>query len=281
MLDWQDLRFFAAFAEAGSLSAAARGTGVEHATIARRVAALEDATGLKLVDRRGRRLSLTGDGQRLAAIAARMGEEALAIERIRGAAGFDVEVTVSMPPSYGLHVLVPRLARLALSRPGLRLRVIGETRYASLDKREADIAVRLGRPERGDLTARRIGEVVLRLYANPDYLMAVAPEEWAIIAYDEAMEEAPQQRWLKDRAAGRPIAIRASSLEMQAEFARAGCGVAMLPDVVVANEPLLVPVEPDAAPFVREVWLVVHSDMKDAPAVRAVIDALTGPEPAI
>lgn len=68
---------------------------------------------------------------------------------------------------------------------------------------------------------------------------------------------------------------------MQAEFARAGCGVAMLPDIVAANHPPLVPADPEAAPFVREIWLVVHSDMKDAPAVRAVIDALAVPDPTI
>lgn len=66
MQNWQDLRYFHALAQTGSLSAAARQLGVEHATIARRIAALEDATKLKLVDRRGRRLVLTGQGREMA-----------------------------------------------------------------------------------------------------------------------------------------------------------------------------------------------------------------------
>jgi DNA-binding transcriptional LysR family regulator len=52
-MEWDDLRHFSAFAIAGSLSGAARALGIEHATVARRIAALEARLRLKLVDRRG------------------------------------------------------------------------------------------------------------------------------------------------------------------------------------------------------------------------------------
>jgi DNA-binding transcriptional LysR family regulator len=76
MFDWDDLRHFAALADAGSLSAAARRLRVEHATVARRVAALEATAGVKLVDRRSGRYVLTPDGQRVADHARRIENEA-------------------------------------------------------------------------------------------------------------------------------------------------------------------------------------------------------------
>ena len=94
MTDWEDLRHFAALSETGSLSGAARLIGVEHATVARRVARLEAQTGLKLVDRRGRRFRITAEGEKIAGILCAMQEAAASIgERLRAtdaaAAGAD------------------------------------------------------------------------------------------------------------------------------------------------------------------------------------------------
>lgn len=275
MADWQDLHHFLRLASEGSLSAAARALGVEHATIARRVAALEADLGVRLIDRRGRRLMLTPEGERVAAAAARMETAAQAIDRLRVAGNeLNGEVTISAPPSYAQYKLMDRLAGLRARFPGLRLRILGETRYASLDRREADIAIRLSRPDRGDFTARRIGAFAMRLYGSPAYLKSQSPQDWDFIAYDESMDEAPQQRQLKSRAGSRAYAVRASSLDMQASLVRLGAGIAMLPDFIAEGDDQLAEAEPDQPALVREVWLAVHSDLKDAPAIRAVMDAL-------
>lgn len=280
MTDWQDLRHFLALAKSGSLSAAARALDVEHATVARRITGLEAALGIRLVDRRGRRMTLTPEGERVAGIAARMDEEAQALARVRAAAqGLEGEVTLSVPPSYAMVKLMEPLATLRKAHPGLRLKVLGETRYVSLERREADIAVRLARPDKGDFTVRRFDEFAMRLYASPDYLRTHTPDNWDFIAYDEVMDEAPQQRRLKEHAGARGYAMRASSLEMQCALARLGCGVAMLPDFMAAGDPSLQPADPEAPPFRREVWLAVHSDIKDVPAIRVTIDALCGAIP--
>src|SRR5690348_1730449 len=101
MLDWNDLHHFVTLAREGTLSAAARTLGVDHATVARRVAALEAAMALKLVDRRARSYALTDDGKRIADIAAPMEDIAFAVERATQASqpGVSGEVSVSAPPS--------------------------------------------------------------------------------------------------------------------------------------------------------------------------------------
>jgi DNA-binding transcriptional LysR family regulator len=87
------------------------------------------------------------------------------------------------------------------------------------------------------------------------------------------MNASPQQLRLLELAAGRPIAIRSSVLEFQAAAARLGGGVVLLPDFAVSGTDGLQRIE-DEDPLTREVWLVVHAEIKDVPAVRVVMEAL-------
>lgn len=275
MLDWEDLRHFFALARLGTLSAAARSLGVEHATVSRRVAHLEDKIGTKLIDRRGRRIQLTAEGQRVATIAERMSEDATIIER--AAIGSDSrlagDVRISAPPAYATAALAAPLVRLRARHPGITVTVIGETRYASLGRREADIAVRLSRPEHGDLTVIKIGEIGFHLYADPAYLAGVDERDWTFIGYEEAMASSPQEERLRQIAAGRVVAIRASTLEFQLAAVRAGGGVALMPDFMAVGQGLM-RLSIKGTGVSRELWLVVHTDIKDVPLVRAVMDAL-------
>lgn len=277
MLDWEDLRHFHALSLLGTLSAAARALGVEHATVARRVAHLEEKIGAKLVDRRGRRLSLTAKGQQIAGIATRMSEDALTIERT--ALNTDNRhtgtVRVSAPPALATALLAEPFVRLRQRHPGINVVVIGETRYASLGRREADIAVRMTRPEHGDLTVTKIGDIGFGLYADPAYLAATREADWSFVGYEETMASSPQERMLARIAADRPVAIRATALEFQLATVKAGGGVALLPDFMAADLNLTKLPLPDG-PLTRELWLVVHTDIKDVPLIRAVMDELGG-----
>ena len=277
MLDWEDLRHFHALSLLGTLSAAARALGVEHATVARRVAHLEEKIGAKLVDRRGRRLSLTAKGQQIAGITTRMSEDALTIERAALNADHRHKgtVRVSAPPALATALLAEPFVRLRKKHPGINVVVIGETRYASLGRREADIAVRMTRPEHGDLTVTKIGEIGFSLYADPTYLAATPEADWSFVGYEETMASSPQERMLARIAGARAVAIRATALEIQLAAVKAGGGVALLPDFMAADMNLTRLPLPDD-PLTRELWLVVHTDIKDVPLIRAVMDELGG-----
>src|ERR1700719_2548523 len=124
MSDWENLRHFVVLAREGTLSGAARRLGVDHATVARRVAALEAETGLKLVDRRARSYQLTDDGRRIAATAMPMEEAAFAVGRAVQAAkpGLRGEVSISSPPSLANALIAPQLFRLRHRHPGIRIK---------------------------------------------------------------------------------------------------------------------------------------------------------------
>ncbi len=274
-LDWDDLRHFLALATAGTFLGAAKRLGVEHATISRRVLALEMRLGRKLVDRRGRRFVLTSDGETVAELAATIALQAAAIEQLGRTGTTDLRghVRISAPPALSSMLLARPLVDLRRRHPGIQITLVGEKRFASLNRREADIAVRLSRPEEGDYVIMKVGEIGFHLYAAEDYLSSIPPEEWTFIGYDESMNAAAQQIRLLEIAAGRPVALRSSVLEFQAAAARAGGGVVMLPDFAAEQSPGLRRVEEEAA-LTRDVWLVVHSQIKDVPAIRSVVDAL-------
>ncbi|MDQ0325458.1 DNA-binding transcriptional LysR family regulator [Rhodopseudomonas julia] len=272
MADWENLRHFGALSATGSLSAAARLLRVEHATVARRVAALEAELQLKLVDRRGRRLTLTEDGERIAALVQRMETEATAIGRAVDGARSELAgtVTISAPPALAAAMLTAPLVGLQKRHPDLTIRILGETRSASLERREADIAVRLSRPQDGDLIIVKLAEMPFRLYASPTYLAETEEGDWRFISYDEPMNRSAQHVALQRIAGVRPISFLGSTSEIQQAAARAGAGIAILPEFVAAGDQELVAVGIGETLPVRELWLAIHSDLKNSAPIRAV-----------
>lgn len=276
MADWEDLHHFVTLAREGTLSAAARTLGVDHATVARRVAALEQSTGLKLVDRRSRATSLTDDGKRIAAVAAPMEEAAFAVGRVAQAAkpGVDGEVSVSAPPNFASSVIAPQLVRLRAQHPGIHIKLIGEKRQASLGRREADIALRLMRPVEGGLLVRKIGSFGFSLYGAPGYLEKTPPHALSFIGYDASMAESPQEVWLRTIIGEREVVLRTNDLETQVAAACSGLGVAALPHYLGDSNPGLQRYPVSGKPISRDVWLAVHRDLRQVPAVRAVMEFL-------
>ncbi len=271
-LDWDDVRFFVELARGGSLSAAARALQVSHATVGRRIAALEEAMGGVLFERRADGYALTVEGQGLLDLAIGMDERAQAIMRhARRDASLTGSVRLTVTETLGARFLVSRLAAFHRAHPGVTLEVMTDHRTVSLARREADLAIRLARPEQGELVTRRLATLTYGLYAALGIPSSAAE---AVIAYDDSLAHLPEMRWLARHAAGCRVALRSNSLSVQLAAARAGFGRVLLPCWLAETEPELAPVELPAPPPERDVWLVAHRDLKDAPRVRALIDHL-------
>src|SRR3569832_2480775 len=276
MADWEDLHHFVTLAREGTLSAAARKLRVDHATVARRVAALVVSTGLKLLDRRARATVQTDDGKRIAAVAAPMEEAAFAVARAAQAAkpGVDGEVSVSAPPNFASSVIAPQLLRLRQQHPGIHIKLIGEKRQASLGRREADIALRLMRPVEAGLLVRKIGSFGFSLYGAANYQEKTPPHAFAFIGYDASMAESPQEVWLRTIIGEREVVLRTNDLETQVAAARSGLGIAALPHYLGDGDGGLQRYVVPERPISRDVWLAVHRDLRQVPPVRAVREFL-------
>ena len=154
---------------------------------------------------------------------------------------------------------------------------MGDARVVSLTRREADLALRLQRPEDEGLVARRVGAMGYGLYATQGYLDARIEADWEFIGYDESLDHVPQQRWLRQVAGRRPFVFRANDLMSLCGAAAAGIGIAAIPHFIGRSDPSLVAVMPDPTPpppQPRELWLLVHGDLRRSARVRAVMDAL-------
>ncbi|KRC04544.1 LysR family transcriptional regulator [Hydrogenophaga sp. Root209] len=278
MFDWEDLRLFTVFAQKKSLSAAARELKVDHATVARRVAALEGALRLKLVERRPRAYFLTPDGERIAEFGKRMEAVSFAVQRTASAGHATIagEVTVTAPPAMAAVLIAPRLGELRERYPELHIRLDGDTRNVSLVRREADVAIRLSRPDDAELVVRKLSTVTFSLYGSLAYLTTHGVDARAYIAYDTSMDDTPQQNWLQAQAGPAPIVLRSNDLAVQAAAVAAGVGIGVLPDFMGGRDERLARLPHAGAALEREVWIAVHSDLRNAPRIKAVMAFLAG-----
>lgn len=277
-LDWQDLRHFAAFARAKSLSGAAKALAVDHVTVARRLAGLERAIGLRLIDRRERIPVLTPDGVRIATAVAAMERGAEVVARaVRGTSrAIEGVVKVSAPPTMINALIAPHAGRLRERHPELTLHLAGDKNVVSLARREADIALRLVKPTEPELVAKRLGSFTFELYGERAYVARTKPRDHAFVTFDASGSHLPQHAWLERHAGTRPIVLRTNDLESQLAAARAGLGIVVLPHYVAEAVPELVRVPTKLRPIKRELWRVIHEDLRSVPSVRAVMDFLDG-----
>lgn len=275
LMDWQDLKFFLAVAELGTLTAAARKLDVDHATVGRRISRLEKVLGLSLVHRLPRSCPLTEEGEAIAGLA----EPAIAatnaiVMRARGASdSVSGVVRISAPPALTSHFLATQMVRLQEEFPDLRLELQPTYSLAALDRGEADIAIRLSRPQNAGAIMRRVGEMRFGLYAHKK-ILTVPPDQWRFIAFAQELDHVPQQIWLHAIIAGRQIVMRTNDQASQYEAARAGAGAAVLPAFLCADDPDVVMLGTDIAPPVREIWLMTYPDLRRSPKVRATLDFL-------
>ena len=275
LIDWEDVRFFAALARHGSLSATARALTVNHATVARRVAALEQALGTKLLKQRPSGYELTAAGRSALDAADTMESAAVALSRLEPETALTGLVRITATPSLAEGFLIPRLAVVQQSHPALDLEIIAEARPISLQRHQSDIALRLGRPERGELLGRCVARVGYGFYAAPTWRDRVkkgaAP---SFIGFDEAGAQFPEARWLAQRFNTARLAFRCNNQIGQIAAARAGSGVAMLPHFLATGDPALVEVRLSEIPPARELWLLTRRDVQKTPRIRVVADFL-------
>ena len=282
-LDWSILRDFIAVAETGSLSQAARRLRLSQPTLSRRIAALEEQLKAQLFQRTPRGLLLTEAGEQVLAGARRVEEEALAIERQAEAAHQTLTGTVRISVTEGLGSMwLPRkLAQFHAQYPGVCVEVLVDNRAANLLRREADIAMRMFRPEQPDLIAKRAGELIMGLYGSRSYFakhgMPQKLEDLKShyhVGFDEGMREHAAVQRLERCFSPERIVHRSSSFVGQLTATLAGIGLGVHDCVLADSEPTLQRIMPEHFNHAMEIWLVTHSDMRRSARIRAVYDFL-------
>lgn len=267
-MDWDRIRVFLAVARTGQILAAARRLGLNHATVARRLDALEADLGARLVERRTTGSMLTAAGEALLAAAERAEGEFLRVgAELSGIeAALTGTVRIGAPDGLGNYFLARILAAFADRHPGLTIQLVPLPRTFSLSRREADIAITLDRPKQGRLMVRKLTDYTLSVYAARDYLEREGPvaseADLAGRLFVTHVEDFVYSRALDYGAAFGDLTARrfeCGSVVGQMEAVRAGCGIGILHDYAARTYPELVPLLPERR-FTRSYWLVTHPD---------------------
>ncbi|WP_026606999.1 LysR family transcriptional regulator [Methylocapsa acidiphila] len=271
-LNWDDLRYFAALARHGSLSAVSRALRVNHATVARHIANLERTLKLSLFERRADGYILTSDGRAALEAANVMDDAAAAVLRRVGRSAEVsgcVRLTLSRVLADGF--LVDRLGDVRERHPSLDLEIIIESKVLNLAKREADVALRFVRPADGGLIAQRVASAGFAFYASPQYRERLAAgEPPSLIGYDEESGFSAEAAWMARRFGDARFSFRSNSQASQAAAARAGFGVALLPRYLASGDASLVEFPFGELPVAHDIWLLIRSDLAKVPRVKAV-----------
>jgi DNA-binding transcriptional LysR family regulator len=282
-LDWDGARQFLAVARAGQILAASRALGVNQATLSRRMAALEQEIGAKLLVRRTHGCELTDAGAVLMAALERVEAEFLTVQTRLSATEAAVAgvVRVGVPDGFGVGFLAGRLGALALRHPQLRVQLVPTPRSFSLSRREADIAVLVGRPDKGRLFASKLTDYTLGLYASRSYLASrPAPATMAdlpghrLVGYVEDLISVPALNYATEFLRAWRSDLEISSAMGQLEAVRAGAGIGVLHDYLARAHVDLVRVLPEQR-ATRSYWTAIHESLRDVARVRAMADFLT------
>ena len=268
--DWDAYRFVLAVADAGSLADAARKLRVDATTVGRRVAALERRLGARLFERRERRLAPTPLGAAVAEGATRAAEMLASIRE--RAAGADAKAAGAVRLTSLLflinHALAERVPALLRRHPALRLELAASSSNANLSRREADVALRFARPRTGgDIVCRRIAAVGYAAFAARGAPAEALP--W--IGYDDSLADVPEAAWIARQAAsGASLAATANETDTMRRLAAAGAGRVVIPTFIGEADPQLA--RCSAKILEREVWLLVHRDVRGLARLAAVVD---------
>jgi DNA-binding transcriptional LysR family regulator len=284
MLDWNDLRYFLAVADGGSTLAAGRSLRVSQTTVARRIAALEDALGLRLFEKRQAGYTLTAAGDELVERARQVAAAATGFADAAAAQARDTSgsVRITTQEIFAVSLLAPMLRELHERHPEILIELDDSQDFRDLGEGEADIALRSAYGDLGaGVVGRRLGDDDWTLYCSRSYAAEhgvpttrAQLKKHAFIGGGGPKLWRAYSAWLHDLGLDdRIIMHHASAMGMMSAI-RSGLGIAVLPCIIADVDPDLIQCIPPKAGHGRAMWLVTHERVRHTPRVRAVIDFL-------
>jgi DNA-binding transcriptional LysR family regulator len=269
--EWSDLRVVLAVARSKSLRASAQSLHVDQSTVSRRVAALEEALGVRLFERLEGAMTATRAGEIVIEAAERIEHQILSVQERVGnqdAATAGI-VRITTVTTIANHLLVPALPLLRGQYPALSLEIISDNTNLSITRREADLAVRFARPSKDDgMLCQRIGEIEYSAF----HIAGTSVEDLPWLTYEDSHTNIPQARWIASKNHGaNQIPLLVNDGEAILYAVRNGLGKSLLP-TFMQNRFKELQIVPDCGTVLtREVWLIVHPRIRYLARIQAVM----------
>jgi len=275
MESWDDLRYFRAVAEAGTLNGARKQLGVNHSTVFRRIRGLEEKLGVRLFERRDGRYHLTGAGEALMVRAEQVARAIDEVDRLilGGDRTLEGRVRITCPDGFAYYELPPLLAEFRALYPGIEVELLASSDDYDLTRMEAEIALRATHNPPEHLVGRQLRKVPWYLYglggevsSAGDRLCVEDLTGQSVIGPDRSLLRLAPMQWLEKHGHLYRTSARANTLMAMAAMVRAGVGLALLPDDVA---PDLVPLGEFERRFHSPLWLLTHPDLRSNARVQA------------
>jgi DNA-binding transcriptional LysR family regulator len=273
MIEWDDVRYFLAVARGGSVRAAAQRLGVNHATVLRRVAQLEERLGVQMFEKLPSGYRLTAAGEEVLEFADQMEASSHKLEtRIFGR---DQSVRgllrVTLAPPLATHLLMPDFADFARLYPDIEMEISSSGELANLTNREADVAIRV-------VYDRKMLPLNLHGLKGPELFGGVYIARDSLAAWRAAAPE--PIRWIVISSHGVPdwagegevrtseVPFRVTDAEAQLAAVRQGLGITTLPCFVGDADPLLARVPGAELHLYGTLWLLTQGETRKTKRVR-------------
>lgn len=271
-MNWDDLRYVLEVARSGSVTAAAKRLGVAHTTVYRRIQALEQSQTEPLFERRGAAYEPTGAARALVDLAMEIEARVVLLERATNAEmSGEVRITTVAPfaERFGAS-----LASFRALHPNIRLVLRVTNDLLSVERGEADVALRVTRAPPEQLVGRKVGDVRFAIFGAAEALPSEPDDlfdlDW--IGLDETLAATPQGRWENDHLRPERVIFRTNSRPLFVDLVRRGLGLGVLPCAIGAEGQSLRPLSPPLDELTLPVWLLTHDHLRRTPRVRAVLD---------
>lgn len=292
-MDLNDVHVFVRVVDDGSLTAAANRLDLPKSSVSRALARLEDALGVRLLQRTTRKLHLTEAGelfyQRVSRVMGELREAERVVTQLQESPRGHLRIT--MPVELGMRFMGRVLAEFMQRYPEVTLEVELSGRMVNLVEEGFDLALRIGEFKDSSLVARRLGNLTGRFYASPSYLgrhgVPKKPED--LSAHEAILFMQPKENVVQlfrhtggERNSACKVTLQgrftANNQSMASDAAAAGLGITLAPpfltaDAVAAGQ--LLPVLPDYSVCAGGLYAMYVSRDHMSTALRALLDFLT------
>jgi DNA-binding transcriptional LysR family regulator len=268
-LEWSDLRVALAVSRSRTLRTSALSLRVDQSTVRRRLAALEAALGVRVFELLDGAMKATRAGEAVIDEAERIEHHVLSIqERVANRdAVIAGSVRVTTVSTIANHILIPAMSQLRSRHPELCLELISDNADFSITRREADIAVRFARPSKDDgMLCQRVGEIEYAAFTA----VGTSPGDLPWLTYEDSAN-VPQARWIASvRRQEEPTPLLVNDGEAILHAVRSGLGKSLLPVFLGNHFNDLQVLGPYGTVLSREVWLIVHPQIRRLPRIQSV-----------
>lgn len=275
MIDWNDIPYFLAVADSGTLSGAASKLTVNHSTVFRRINMLEDKLGVRLFDRLPDGYSLTDAGASVLNHARRAENSISSFERSIAGKDFRLsgEIRVAVTYSMAATFLAPCVAQFQTQQPGIKINVVVSDALHDLSRLDADIALRATTNPPEFLIGRKVYDLSWHVYASKQYIKKQripksmrALQQHRLVGGDDSLLRLPALKWFHEHYPSKNFVCSASDLTTMSALCAQGLGITILPSHYFA--PTLVKLFEVKPKFIDEVWILTHPDLRHVARIR-------------